>query len=76
MIGKRRAGRPRGPDPLSLERGRRFLELIDGYGIPVAAIMEREGMSRTRIYELIKLARAHSSAPNRSAAAQPNGAAP
>lgn len=76
MSGGGKGGRPKGPDPVSLERGRRFLELVDGYGITVAAIMEREGVSRARIYELINLARAHGSAPTRSAAAQSNGAAP
>ncbi len=51
----RRMGRP--PDPETLTRARHFLELTSKYGVPVRTIAEREGLTASRIWDLLKTAR-------------------
>ncbi len=51
-------GRPPGIDPASLEKGRKFVEWHDLLGVPLDRIIELSGLKRTRVTELIALARA------------------
>ena len=51
----RRMGRP--PDPETLTRAWHYLELTSKYGVPVRTIAEREGLTASRIWDLLKAAR-------------------
>ena len=52
----RRMGRP--PDPETQTRARHFLDLNSKYDVPVKLIAEREGLTASRVWELLKTARA------------------
>ena len=51
----RPVGRP--PDPDTLSKARHYLELNSTYGVPVRTIAEREGLTASRIWDMLKAAR-------------------